>query len=472
MTSLSPRDHLEELTLGHGASLEALIDRQALTEFAQSFYDLFRVPLRILGAEGRLLADASCPEPLFTYLDSLRGARRRLADEISRIKALDPELGGDVAFASVTGTVYRVATIGYDGRKIGRMVFGPFLPPSVKAPPASLLELDQELDVEQVAALLERVPRAREETVGQIADHLRRTLDLILFSGHKALLTSQMHLASVRESYHELEARSLRLQEAYDRLKELDRLKSNFLATVSHELRTPLTSIIGYSEMLAEGIAGPLAPEQSEFVGTIREKGEQLLELIRSLLDLSKLESGTMRLTRRPVEVGGIIAQVHSTLLPAARKKGVRLESAVASGEHWVWGDAERLRQVVLNLAENAIKFTPTDGRVTLAVEPRREDAADEDDDARVIFAGARPMIEIRVMDTGIGIPAPERGRVFDAFYQVDSTSTREQGGTGLGLSIVKRLVEGHEGTVRVEGNEPEGSVFIVSLPAHREPLG
>src|SRR5262249_42897400 len=155
---------------------------------------------------------------------------------------------------------------------------------------------DREIKPEWARVLLDKMPHARTETVGRIADHFKAALDLILFSGHKALITNTMHLASVTESYRQLEEKNLKLQEAVDRLKELDRLKSHLLPTVSHELRTPLTSIIGYSEMLSEGIAGALAPEQKEFVGTIHEKGQQLLSLIMGLLELGKLESGTARM--------------------------------------------------------------------------------------------------------------------------------------------------------------------------------
>src|SRR6185436_10413184 len=167
----------------------------------------------------------------------------------------------------------------------------------------ALLTVDPKIDANRALELLPRMPRAKAEAITLICDHLRRTLDLILWSGHKSLLTSQMHLSSVRESYRELQQKNEKLQEAFDRLRELDRLKSNFLGVVSHELRTPLTSIIGYSEMLVEGIAGPLTADQAKFVGTIHEKGEQLLQLIMSLLDLSKLESGTMSLRKASVEM-------------------------------------------------------------------------------------------------------------------------------------------------------------------------
>ena len=464
MTETALLDSLDELTLGRGASLEELVDRAALEELAASFYELFRVPLRIFSDEGTLLADATHPEPIYSYLSRAEAGRRAIEDVVTRVKATQPGVDGDEAVPCVTGATYRVVSISYDRRQLGRVILGPFLPLTTKEIPDSLLDLDPGLDVEEVRSLLGKMPRVRQETVGQIARHLRKTLDLILFSGHKALLTSKMHLASVRESYHELEAKNRRLQEAYDRLRELDRLKSNFLATVSHELRTPLTSIIGYSEMLAEGIAGELSGDQAEFVRTIREKGAQLLELIKGLLDLSKLESGTMAIRRTPTDLGEVVQDVASTLAPSAHRKGVVLAQDVAADLPPAWGDADRLRQVLLNLAENAIKFTPDGGQVTLSATATLTDLPTEEE-THALFSHSREAIELRVADTGIGIPEPERERVFDAFYQVDSSSTREQGGAGLGLSIVKRLVEGHDGTIRVEANEPHGTVFVVTIP-------
>jgi two-component system, NarL family, sensor histidine kinase BarA len=307
------------------------------------------------------------------------------------------------------------------------------------------------------------MPRAKSDTVTRIASHLKGTLDLILFSGHKAHVTSKMHLASVRESFRQLEEKTARLQEAFDRLRELDRLKSNFLATVSHELRTPLTSIIGYSEMLSEGLGGELKPEQLEFVKTIHDKGEQLLSLIMSLLDLSKLESGTMRMSIRQVRIENVLREVVSTLTPTARKKAVNLHLEAAGDLAELRGDPERLRQVFLNLVENAIKFTPSAGSVTLRA--RMVEDVDGDDGGLAVLAPMRARVEVHVLDSGIGIPPREREKVFDPFYQVDSSSTREYGGTGLGLSIVKRLVEAHGGRIRIEENTPKGTVFVVSFP-------
>jgi len=350
---------------------------------------------------------------------------------------------------------------------------GPFSPDPSAEPPESLLTLDAQLDGDTLRDLYRKLPRSDRQTVSHVARHLARVLDLLLFSGHRALLTSNMHLASVRESFRELEDKNQKLQVAYDRLKELDRLKSNFLATVSHELRTPLTSIIGYSEMLVEGLACDLTKEQREFVQTIRDKGDQLLALIKGLLDLSKLESGTMSLRKNHVDVAALIKDVVSTMAPTARKKEVELAFEVEKGLPAIWADAERLRQVLLNLTENAIKFTPVSGSVRLVARLAGMDATSSGDTGGMVLLGARRTgIEMRVADTGIGIPEAERMRVFDAFYQVDSSSTREAGGTGLGLSIVKRLVDGHDGSVRIEANQPRGTVFIVTIPVKRATIG
>jgi signal transduction histidine kinase len=447
--------------------LEDLVDRAALGELCQSFFVLFGIPVRIYSLDGALLADASAEHDVCAYVNTLAGGRAACGGVVGAAKALDPS--APITHPCFTGNAYRIVPIDYEGRRIGRIILGPYLPAETTEVPRSLLGVDAGVDPARARSLLLKVPRAKTETATRIAEHLQAALGLILFSGHKAFLTSQMHLASVRESYRELEEKTARLQEAYDRLKELDRLKSNFLATVSHELRTPLTSIIGYSEMLLEGIAGALVGEQREFVETIHTKGEQLLALITGLLDLSKLESGTLSVKKAPLDLGRLLDDVERTLLPAARKKGVSLAVEKAATLPKVLADAERLRQVFVNLGDNAIKFTPAGGSITLSAAPVAGAEADDDDAGFAVLAPARGRIEVRVADTGIGIPIAEREKVFDAFYQVDSSSTREYGGTGLGLSIVKRLVESHGGTVTIGENVPRGTVFIVSLPVAGE---
>jgi two-component system sensor histidine kinase BarA len=327
--------------------------------------------------------------------------------------------------------------IQYDGSQLGELVVGPLPFPE------------------------------RRNNLDKLASHFSRTLDAVLFAGHKAFLASTMHLATASENYRELAEKNAHLQQAYDKLKELDRLKSTFLATMSHELRTPLTSIIGYSEMLASGMGGELNPTQREFVDTVRAKGDQLLELILTLLDVAKLENDKLRLTLGSLEPGELAQDVLRTVTPTATKKGIQLEQRIESRLPVMKVDKTRMRQVLLNLLDNAIKFTPGGGMVRLEVVAST--LARPADANAAVFNLPQAAVQFAVRDTGIGIPEGEHEKIFDAFYQVDGSATREHGGAGLGLSIVKRLVEGHGGVIEVESMPGHGTTFIVKIPVEED---
>ncbi len=453
---------------GEPVRLEELVDKNALRELCDSSARIFGVVVRIVSQGGALLAGPPAPGPLLPLLGE-RG-ERIAAGTLDALSSAPLPVPVPVTAAHTTsaptGELFHLLRIEYDRHATGVIALGPYVLPSSTEPPAVLSALAPDVDGALLREAWARLPRFEAGRVEAIGAHLATVLEVMLFSGHKALVTSQMHLASVKESYRELCEKNESLEEAYERLKELDRLKSNFLATVSHELRTPLTSIMGYGEMLAEGVAGPLNDEQREFLDTIRGKSEQLLGLIMSLLDLSKLESGNMamRLTRH--SFAAVVSESMSTILPIAIKKGVTLDAEVPDDLPPVLGDPDRLRQVFVNLIDNAVKFTPPGGRVRVVA--RITMARPTGEPGLVLVAPLMPVIEARVSDSGIGIAEEERARVFDPFYQIDQSSTREYGGAGLGLAIVKRLVEAHQGTIHVEANQPEGTVFVVTLPAGR----
>ena len=454
-----------ELVMGEVGRLEQVVDRRALAEVCRSFYDLFALPVRVFSADGALLADAHEEQAVCAYVNGIPSGRTACSAVVDTVKRLEPD-SGSVTHPCFTGAEYRVVPMIYQGRRLGRFVIGPYVPAELKEVTRSLLVLDDRIDPEKARGLLGQMPRVRADTLVRIEEHFTRILDLILFSGHRAFLTSQMHVASVRQSYRELAEKNDSLQEAYDRLKELDRLKSNFLATVSHELRTPLTSIIGYSDMLAAGIAGELVGEQKEFVETIRGKGDHLLALITSLLDLNKLEQGTLRVEVQKLDATEMLREVQKTFAPTANKKGIQLVVEVEPGAPPLWADPVRIRQVLFNITENALKFTPAGGTVRfVAKEGSLDPSGDSGGMGAVLLMTPRRALEIQIIDSGVGIPDAEQAKIFDAFYQVDGGSTREHGGTGLGLSIVKRLVEAHGGTIRVESVPGKGASFIVTIP-------
>ena len=447
------------------ARLEDIVDRQALGEVCLSFFELFALPIRVFSTDGTLLTDVHDEQAVCRYVNTFSSGRLACSGLVADVRRLDPS-EGPIDHPCFTGASYRIVPILYQGRRLGRFVVGPYVPAERREVPRSLLVIDPGVDPETARDALGQMPRVRLETVERITAHLGKVLDLILFSGHRAFLTTEMHVASVRESYRALTEKAARLQDAYDQLRELDRLKSNFLATVSHELRTPLTSIIGYSDMLAAGVVGSLNEEQTAFVETIRGRGDHLLALITGLLDMNKLEQGKVSLARQPMQARDLLEDVARTILPSAIKKGVTVSAVCSDDVPPLLVDPVRIKQVLFNLVENALKFTPKGGSVRLAARRTELDAPDDGGGmGLVLMAPGRPAVELSVQDSGVGIPPHEHAKIFSAFYQVDGSATREHGGTGLGLAIAQRLVEAHGGTLTVESAPGEGATFRVVLP-------
>jgi signal transduction histidine kinase len=229
-------------------------------------------------------------------------------------------------------------------------------------------------------------------------------------------------------------------------LEQASRAKSNFLASMSHELRTPMNAILGFTEMIRDGLYGEIPPEIQEPVSDIHTCGQQLLGLINNVLDLSKIEAGHMELALGEYVVEDIVNTVKLSLRALASTKGLDLVTAVTPDLPLCVGDGKRITQCLMNLAGNALKFT-REGRVEIRAELEGEN---------LLFA---------VADTGIGIPADQIDGIFEEFRQADATVSRDFGGTGLGLSITRKLVELHGGQIWVESQPGKGSTFFFSIP-------
>jgi signal transduction histidine kinase/DNA-binding response OmpR family regulator len=237
------------------------------------------------------------------------------------------------------------------------------------------------------------------------------------------------------------------LKQANARIEEANQHKSLFLANMSHELRTPLNAIIGFSELMVDAPKGKFDDAtRKRFLEQILTSGRHLLGLINDILDLSKVEAGQMELRLQSVGIEQVIDQVVSTVEPLVKQKEIRLESA-AAGAGQVVADPGKLKQMLLNLVSNAIKFTPERGTVTISA-ARRADT-----------------VEISVMDTGIGITEADQAQIFREFHQIDQGPGRRHEGTGLGLALTKRFAALHGGSVRLKSVVGEGSVFTISLP-------
>jgi len=229
--------------------------------------------------------------------------------------------------------------------------------------------------------------------------------------------------------------------------KELEQMKSNFLSVVSHELRTPLHSIKGFVDIILMGKTGEINDLQRDFLTTVQQSTSNLQRMIEDLLEFSRMEAGRIKLKPEMISVYGVAEKVVEQLAPLAQEGNLKLFNRVPEEIALIEADPMRIEQVLTNLISNAIKFTPANGAVS------------------VLARDIGEQVQISVQDTGIGIPEAEQAKVFQRFYQVDSSATRSYRGTGLGLTICKFIVEYHHGRIWVESQEGQGSTFHFVLP-------
>ena len=290
-----------------------------------------------------------------------------------------------------------------------------------------------------------------DQLLGVLAVYHRRPLDrntielLTLFAQHAATAIQEAHL------FHLATEQTARLTALNLELHRANQHKAEFLANMSHELRTPLNSILGFSQLLLEGDGGALTGDQRQDVDIIAQNGQHLLALINDLLDISRLEAGKAQLHRGEVEVEPLISECVDSISSLAKTKKLDLTASVSAEVGRVFADGPKLKQVLLNLLGNAIKFTET-GSVRVTAERQ----------------GAELRVSVR--DTGIGVPAEDSERIFESFQQGKSGMTGKYQGTGLGLAISRQLVEMHGGKIWVKSTPGQGSTFTFTIPQRALP--
>jgi len=306
------------------------------------------------------------------------------------------------------------------------------------------VQLDEALDYQKSQA-----QAGKSILIGQALLELgltnRETLDEVITLQILQLQQALSH--SNRRLEQRVQARTKELQDALERLAELNQLKSNFIANISHELRTPLTHLKGYLDLLAAGTLGPLSTKQTNALNILLKSENKLERLIEDLILFSLASRDEMTLSLEMVPIGELIRAVLVGSKQKANAKGVVLETGLSDGLPELQIDREKISWVLNQLLDNAIKFTPEGGIV------------------RVKSWHESGILHLAVEDTGIGIPADRIGEVFETFHQLDSSTTRRFGGTGLGLTLVSRILDAHGAQIQVESQVNKGSQFEISFP-------
>ncbi|RPI88466.1 MAG: GAF domain-containing protein [Chloroflexi bacterium] len=366
----------------------------------------------------------------------------RILYELARSR--DSSRSVELEPTSRIGTSYSLST-----SPAVRRVFESLLPLVVQASDPAVDPFDQEYMRRENIATMVIIPMA---VKGQAIGMIR----MEAWDIQRSLSSNQLNLSMIMSNAAAVALENARLydeqRQATEKLRELDKIKSQFLANMSHELRTPLNSIIGFSRVILKGIDGPITELQQQDLSAIYNAGQHLLDLINNILDISKIEAGKMELVfDEHVSLYDLINSVMGTAAGLIKDKPIKLEKEIQAELPPVRADVTRIRQVILNLMSNAIKFTDS-GLIKVCVGTREGHKG-------------RQEILIRVIDTGMGISLEDQKKLFKPFSQVDDSPTRKTGGTGLGLSICRLLVEMHGGRIGVDSEAGKGSTFWFSLP-------
>lgn len=263
------------------------------------------------------------------------------------------------------------------------------------------------------------------------------------------------------ESRDELGELSAAFNQMCDRLRELDQLKSDFIANITHDLKTPLASITEATQLLREGVGGAVSPEQQHLLQIIQEDTARLIRLIDGMIDLTKMESGLMQYNVIPADIAPVIAEAVEAMQLLAESKRVTLTATVVPGVPPLLIDREKMGQALINLLSNAIKFTPAGGSVCIKAQTVHSYKTTAD-----YPAGTQGnFVEISVTDTGMGIAAEDLPKIFDKFFQ--GRGGAQQKGSGLGLAIAQHIIQAHGGSIRAESEHAHGATFYILLPVH-----
>jgi len=446
--------------LDRSIGLSELIDHSGLNDYCRDLSDLYGISLTVIDLQQLRLIEIH-PE-YFDFSDFV--IVESIANDSLSTYQVDHETETR-QLTSASGCVFYTIPIVIDFERYGLCLLGPIVSPSRRVDTRRLAD-QTSLGEEEISQRVARLRRAADDD-HRIFAHVGRSINLLVYQAYRTAMTIGLHEQAMLQSHGDLSAQNRKLEIANRRLRELDELKAGFLATVSHELRTPLTSVIGYSEMLLEGIGGKLTDKQYKYAKTVMEKGLQLLDLIQRILEITKLNSGDAELVVGEISIPELVQQTLVRFKPEADASGVTLSSLIGPDVGMIQADKNKLEQIVWNLVSNAVKFNRSGGMVSISA--RRINAFPTAMGTVIVQTKAEPpFLLLDVADNGIGIATRDHRRIFRDFFQVDNSRTRQFGGSGIGLTLVKAFVKLHRGALFVESTKDHGTRMSIFIPQYQ----
>ena len=442
-----------------------LLDQDSLQNFCQNFTSITGLTVNIIAYQGHQASLYWKPNKPLKYI------LEAIVAQLPQIKPAGNENDNfDASLYFLLGDLtFIIQTIKYDFDLLGFALFGPCLMARDLIPQKNIIEL-KDVDISLPDKI--EIRSFQTEQIDSYCQNFSELMETLLFNAYKTFLTSNFHLQSIQDSYRELAKKTQEVEDAYEQLQELDKMKSNFVATISHELRTPLTSIIGYGEMITEEMIGPINERQKKYMGIIMEKSHALMIMINQLIELSRIVKKGYSLQLTEVDPSEIISTVLDSIGPVASKKQILIKRNRQCKQCNIIADKDKIKQMINHLIDNAIKFSPLESTIVINETVTMQETEPDDGNSPgtgSIFSLEKHYYCVEVQDQGVGIPDHLQEKIFDAFYQVNQNSTREFEGAGLGLCIVKNFVEMHKGKVVVESEVDKGSRFSILLPMEQE---
>jgi two-component system, NarL family, sensor histidine kinase BarA len=446
-------DAAPEAVLNGVVQRERVLFEEILVQHA----NLHGVALKLLDERGHRLIEVSGETALCQLVYEIPACRRACRVIVQRVRREVPELLALSTHRCFSGAEYRVAPVHHEGRVVGKLVLGPFLPPTVEALPERFANMDSAVDPARAWERTARFTRVEPDRAEQIAQTIANVVEVLLFLSIKSGLTTDMHVASIREAYAEIAEKHQALEATASALHRADRRRTDVLVTLGRRLSRPLTHLVAHAEMLARGVLGELTEDQRAFVDAIVESSESVLRVGRSLEELAEIEQGELVLAPALADVEAVLAEVVQRAQKEAGARGIELlVRGSDAGLPPVWLDAPRVTRALGHLLDNALAFTPAGGRVELSARLRLTPSP-----------GGRPeqRLALEVRDDGPGFPPEHGDRVFDAFYTVEG-GDESRTGLGLGLTLASAVAQAHGGALRIDTTlEHHGGHVVMDLP-------